>query len=218
VPDLTAPLVNFATDQIGSYGVLAVFLLMILESACIPVPSEAIMVYGGFLVSRGDESLVLMVGAGVLGNVIGSWIAYAVGRYKGREWALRWHWLHITPKRLDSADRWFARYGSWAVLISRCIPIVRTFISLPAGIARMPFWRFTWLTLLGCLPWVLALTLAGRAVGDNWDHLQHQLHYFDYALVLAVIGGLAYLIIRQRRRPAPGRPISPALAPEEDSS
>jgi membrane protein DedA with SNARE-associated domain len=218
VPDLTAPLVNFATDQIGSYGVLAVFLLMILESACIPVPSEAIMVYGGFLVSRGDESLVLIVGAGVLGNVIGSWIAYAVGRYKGREWALRWHWLHITPKRLDSADRWFARYGSWAVLLSRCIPIVRTFISLPAGIARMPFWRFTWLTLLGSLPWVLALALAGRAVGDNWDHLQHQLHYFDYALVLAVIGGLAYLIIRHRRRQRPGRPISPALAPEEDSS
>jgi len=191
---------------------------MILESACIPVPSEAIMVYGGFLVSRGDESLLLIVGAGVLGNVIGSWIAYAVGRYKGREWALRWHWLHITPKRLDSADRWFARYGSWAVLVSRCIPIVRTFISLPAGIARMPFWRFTWLTLLGCLPWVLALTLAGRAVGDNWDHLQHRLHYFDYALVLAVIGGLAYLIIRHRRRQRPGRAISPALAPEEESS
>ena len=98
MPDITAPLVNFATDQVGSYGALAVFLLMILESACIPVPSEAIMLYGGFLVGQGQESLWLMVAAGVAGNVIGSWIAYGVGRYKGREWALRWHWLHITPE------------------------------------------------------------------------------------------------------------------------
>jgi membrane protein DedA with SNARE-associated domain len=203
MPDLTAPIVNFATDQVGSYGLLAVFLLMILESACIPVPSEAIMLYGGFLVSQGDESLVLMVGAGVLGNVIGSWIAYGVGRYKGREWALRWHWLHITPKRLDSADRWFARYGDWAVLISRCLPIIRTFISLPAGIARMPFWRFTLFTLIGCIPWVLMLTLAGRAVGDNWEELQKQLHYFDYALIVLILGGVAWLVVRHRRRRRP---------------
>ena len=217
MPDLTAPIVNFATDQVGSYGVLAVFILMILESACIPVPSEAIMLYGGFLVSQGDESLALMVAAGVGGNVIGSWIAYGVGRYKGREWALRWHWLHITPKRLDSADHWFQRYGSWAVLISRCLPVVRTFISLPAGIARMPFWRFTALTLVGCIPWVLLLALAGRAVGDNWEDLQHQLHYFDYALVLALVGGVAYLVVRgRRRRKALGTAISPAAAAAAD--
>lgn len=200
MPDITAPIVNFATDQVGAYGVLAVFLLMILESACIPVPSEAIMIYGGFLVSQGDESLFWIVAAGVAGNVIGSWIAYSVGRYRGREWALRWHWLHITPKRLDTADHWFGRYGSWAVLISRCLPIIRTFISLPAGIARMPFWRFTTLTLVGCIPWVLLLALAGRKVGDNWEDLQHNLHYFDYALVLAIIVGVVYLVVRQRRR------------------
>ena len=205
MPDITAPIVEFATNQVGAYGVLAVFVLMILESACIPVPSEAIVLYGGFLVSRGDESLTLIVAAGVLGNVIGSWIAYAVGRYRGREWALRWHWLHITPKRLDSADRWFARHGAWAVLVSRCLPVIRTFISLPAGIARMPFGRFTLLTLIGCIPWVLALALAGRAVGDNWEELQHQLHYFDYVLVLGILGGATYLLMRQRhgRRAAP---------------
>ncbi len=205
MPDITAPIVEFATNQVGAYGVLAVFVLMILESACIPVPSEAIVLYGGFLVSRGDESLTLIVAAGVLGNVIGSWIAYAVGRYRGREWALRWHWLHITPKRLDSADRWFARHGAWAVLVSRCLPVIRTFISLPAGIARMPFGRFTLLTLIGCIPWVLALALAGRAVGDNWEDLQHQLHYFDYVLVLGILGGATYLLMRQRhgRRAAP---------------
>ena len=200
MPDLTAPIVNFATDQVGAYGVLAVFILMILESACIPVPSEAIMLYGGFLVSQGDESLFLIVAAGVLGNVIGSWIAYWVGLYKGRDWALQWHWLHITPKRLDTADRWFQRYGGWAVLISRMLPIIRTFISLPAGIARMPFWRFTTLTLIGCIPWVLMLALAGRAVGDNWEDLQKQLHYIDYAFVAVLIGGIVYLVLRQRRR------------------
>ncbi len=200
MPDLTAPLVNFVTDQVGAYGVLAVFILMILESACIPVPSEAIMLYGGFLVSQGDESLFLIVAAGVFGNVIGSWLAYWVGLYKGRDWALQWHWLHITPKRLDTADRWFQRYGGWAVLISRCLPIIRTFISLPAGIARMPFWRFTALTLIGCIPWVLMLALAGRAVGDNWEDLQKQLHYIDYAFVAVVLGGIVYFVLRQRRR------------------
>ena len=125
------------------------------------------------------------------------------GRYKGREWALRGHWLHITPKRLDSADRWFARYGDWAVLLSRCLPIIRTFISLPAGIARMPFWRFTILTVVGCIPWVLMLTLAGRAVGDNWEDLQKQLHYFDYALILILVGTIVWLVVRQRRRRRP---------------
>jgi membrane protein DedA with SNARE-associated domain len=203
MPDITGPIVDFATTQVGDYGVLAVFLLMILESACIPVPSEAIMLYGGFLVSQGDESLFLIVAAGVLGNVIGSWIAYWVGFAKGREWALRWHWLHITPKRLDSADRWFARYGDWAVLISRCLPIIRTFISLPAGVARMPFWRFTILTLVGCIPWVLMLAVAGRAVGDNWDELQQQLHIVDYALVLAIVVGIGWLVVRHRRRRRP---------------
>ena len=218
MPDITGPLVNFATDQVGSYGLLAVFLLMILESALIPVPSEAIMLYGGFLVSRGDESLTLMIGAGVLGNVIGSWIAYWIGRSKGREWALRWHWLHITPQRLDSADRWFARYGDWAVLLSRCLPIVRTFISLPAGIARMPFWRFTLFTLIGCIPWVTALALAGRAVGDNWEDLQSQLHYLDYALVVAIVGGVVWLVVRhRRRRRAPAAPqAEPEAAPEAE--
>jgi membrane protein DedA with SNARE-associated domain len=205
MPDVTAPLVNFVTDQIGSYGTLAVFLLMILESACIPVPSEAIMLYGGFLVSQGKAELGWIVVAGVAGNLIGSWIAWWVGRAKGREWLLRWHWLHITPKRMDAADRWFARWGDWAVLLTRCVPIVRTFISLPAGIARMPFWRFTTLTLIGCVPWILALALVGRAVGDNWEDIQGQLHYFDYAVAVAIVAGIVWLVVRRRR----GRPARP---------
>ena len=200
MPDLTAPLINFATEQVGSYGAWAVFVLMILESACIPVPSEAIMLYGGFLVGRGEASMFWIVVAGVGGNVIGSWIAYWVGYAKGREWLLRWRWLHVTPKHLDWADRWFDRYGDWAVLLSRCLPIIRTFISLPAGITRMPFWRFTILTLIGCIPWVVMLAFAGRAVGDNWESLQKQLHYVDYVLAAAIIGSIVYLVVRQRRR------------------
>ena len=200
MPDITAPLVNFATDVVGSYGAWAVFLLMILESACIPVPSEAIMGFGGFLAGQGKVSFMAVVIAGVAGNVVGSWIAWWVGREKGREWALRWHWLHITPARLDAADRWFDRYGSWAVLISRCLPIIRTFISLPAGIARMPFWRFTTLTLIGCIPWSLLLAWAGLAVGDNWETLRTQLHWFDYAVVVAIVVGGAWLVLRYRLR------------------
>jgi membrane protein DedA with SNARE-associated domain len=200
MPDITGPIVDFATSQIGSYGLVAVFVLMVLESACIPVPSEAIMLYGGFLVARGEEGLVAIIAAGVLGNVVGSWIAYGVGYAKGREWALRFHWLHITEKRLDVADRWFVRWGSWAVLVSRCLPIVRTFISLPAGVARMPFWRFTILTLIGCIPWVTGLALLGRAAGDDWERLQRQLHYVDYALILAGVAGLVWWLVRRRAR------------------
>jgi membrane protein DedA with SNARE-associated domain len=200
MPDLTGPLVDFLTSQVGSYGAIAVFLLMVAESALIPVPSEAIMLYGGFLVARGQESLAVIVIAGVAGNLIGSWIAYWIGRARGRDWALRWKFLHITEARLDRADRWFDRWGSWAVLLSRCIPIVRTFISLPAGIARMPFGRFTVLTVIGCIPWVTALALAGRAAGSNWSRLQHDLRYVDYLLVVAVVAGVIWLIHRQRVR------------------
>lgn len=202
MPDITGPIVNFATDTVGAYGVWAVFFLMILESACIPVPSEAIMVFGGFLAGQGKVAFWAVVVAGVAGNVIGSWIAWWVGREKGRDWALRWHWLHITPERLDAADRWFDRYGGWAVLVSRCLPIIRTFISLPAGVARMPFWKFTVLTLIGCIPWCLLLAYAGLAVGDNWETLQKQLHWFDYAVALAIIVGIAWMFVRYRRRQA----------------
>lgn len=200
MPDLTAPLVDFVVRLVQDFGVGMVFVLMTLESACIPVPSEAIQLFGGFLVGQHKAGLVAIVAAGIAGNVLGSAIAYAVGRWKGRDWALRWRWLHITPRRLDMADRWFRRYGSAAVLVSRCLPLVRTFISLPAGIARMPFARFILLTFLGCIPWVLGLTLLGRAVGANWDHLQHQLHYLDYAVILVVLGGIVSLVVRRRRR------------------
>jgi membrane protein DedA with SNARE-associated domain len=194
------PIVDVATEFIGSAGVVAVFLLMTLESACIPIPSEAIMLFAGFSVSKGELTLFGIVAAGVLGNLAGSWIAYAVGYYGRLDLLEKNKLIHISPKHLKWADDWFARYGSWTVFFSRMLPIIRTFISLPAGVARMPFWRFTLFTVAGSIPWVLALALIGEAVGDNWEDWRHKLGYLDYVVVAAIVAGIVYLVVRRRRR------------------
>ena len=193
------PIVDVATEFIGSAGVVAVFLLMTLESACIPVPSEAIMLFAGFSVSNGELTLIGVVTAGVLGNLVGSWIAYAAGYYGRLDLLEKNKLIHVSPKHLKWADDWFERYGAATVFFSRMLPIVRTFISLPAGVAKMPFWRFTVYTLAGCIPWVLMLALVGEAVGDNWEEWRHKLGYLDYVVVAAIVGGVVYLIVRRRR-------------------
>ena len=198
------PIVDVATEFIGSAGVVAVFLLMTLESACIPIPSEAIMLFAGFSVSNGELTLFGVVAAGVLGNVAGSAIAYAVGYYGRLDLLEKNKLIHISPKHLKWADDWFARYGSWTVFFSRMLPIIRTFISLPAGVARMPFWRFTAFTIAGCVPWVLMLTFIGKQAGDHWDQWKNSLHYVDYAVVAAIVVGVVYLVLRRRRRREPG--------------
>ena len=197
------PIINVCTDFIGSVGLPAVFLLMTLESACIPVPSEAIMLFAGFSVSKGDLTLFGIVAAGVLGNVVGSWIAYALGYYGRLELLERNRVFHVNPRQLAMTERWFQRYGSATVFFSRMLPIIRTFISLPAGVARMPFWRFTVLTLLGSIPWVLMLALVGRKVGDNWEHWRHNLGYLDYVIVAAIVGAIVYLVVKRRRGGGP---------------
>ena len=205
---LTEPLVNFATDLIGSIGNVGIFLLMLLESACIPIPSEATMLFAGFKVDSGDLTLVGVVVAGVLGNLVGSWIAYAIGYYGRVELLEQSRLIHVNPKHLKVADDWFERYGPATVFFTRMLPIIRTFISLPAGIARMPFWRFTVFTVAGCLPWVLALALVGKAVGQNWESWKHNLEYFDYAVALGIMIAAAYYLwrrnFRQRARRAAG--------------
>ena len=180
---LTDPIVNFAVDVVDAMGLAGVFLLMLSESACIPIPSEATMLFAGFNVSDGEYSLFAAVTVGVAANVVGSWIAYAVGYY-GRIDILEKHGkkLHIKPSHLAWADRWFERYGDATVFFSRMLPIIRTFISLPAGVAKMPFWRFTLLTTLGCIPWVFMLTFIGKQAGDNWEKWKDNLHYVDYAV------------------------------------
>jgi membrane protein DedA with SNARE-associated domain len=197
--DVLEPLVNAATDIVNSLGLAGVFALMTLESACVPIPSEAIMLFAGFNVSQGDFTLFGIVAAGVAGNVAGSWIAYAAGYYGRVELLDRNRLIRIDRGHLEWADRWFQRHGDVTVFFSRMVPIVRTFISLPAGVARMPFWRFTVLTVLGCIPWVLMLGLIGRAVGDNWEQWKNHLHYLDYAVVVVIVAGIVYLLLRRRR-------------------
>ena len=195
--------VDFVTETIGNHGVPAVFGLMTLESACIPVPSEVIQLFAGYLVSQHRMALVAAILAGTLGNVAGSWIAWGVGATGGREFIERYgRYLHVTPKRMELADRWFERYGNKVVFWSRMLPIVRTFISLPAGVARMPFGRFTLYTFLGALPWCTGLTLLGVQVGRNWQTWEARLKYFDYAVGAAIVVG-AVLLVRKWRRATP---------------
>jgi membrane protein DedA with SNARE-associated domain len=200
IASITDSIVQMAVDVVKDLGLWGVFVLMVLESACIPVPSEATMLFAGFNVSDGQYPLLAAVAVGSVANLIGSWIAYAIGYYgrvdvlekHGRKVGIRMHHLQV-------ADRWFERHGDATVFFTRMLPIVRTFISLPAGIARMPFWRFSLLTLAGCLPWVFLLTFIGKQAGDNWTKWKDSLHYIDYAVAAAIVVGVVYLIVRARR-------------------
>ncbi|MDQ3991313.1 MAG: DedA family protein, partial [Actinomycetota bacterium] len=161
---------HFMTEVIGAYGYYAVFALMMLESALIPIPSEVTMPFGGFLVSRGDLSFFWVGMLGAIANVVGSWLAYWLGIWGGRPLVERWgRYVFLRAHDLDRAEAWFDKHGEATVFFSRLLPVVRTFISLPAGVARMPFWRFTAYTFLGCLPWSFALTWLGYVLGANWE-------------------------------------------------
>jgi membrane protein DedA with SNARE-associated domain len=197
---ITDPIVELAVDVVDAMGLPGVFVLMLLESACIPVPSEATMLFAGFNVSRGEYSLFAATAVGSLANLVGSWVAYWVGR-AGRVDILEKYGskLHIKKSQLEWADRWFERHGDATVFFTRMLPIIRTFISLPAGVARMPFWRFSLLTLAGCIPWVLMLTFIGQQAGDNWERWKDNLHYVDYAVAAAIVAGVVWLVVRNRR-------------------
>jgi membrane protein DedA with SNARE-associated domain len=197
---ITDPIVNAAVDVVDAMGLPGVFVLMFAESACIPIPSEATMLFAGFNVSNGEYSLFAATAVGSIANLAGSWLAYWLG-YIGRVDILEKHGkkLHIKKSHLEWADRWFERHGDATVFFSRMIPIIRTFISLPAGVARMPFWRFSVLTLAGCIPWVLMLTFIGKQAGDNWGDWKDSLHYVDYAVAALIVLALAYLFVRSRR-------------------
>ena len=201
---ITDPIVEVAVDVVDAMGLAGVFVLMLLESACIPVPSEATMLFAGFNVSNGEYSLVEAVAVGSVANLVGSWIAYGVG-WHGRTDLLEKHGgkLHIKKSHLEWADRWFERHGDATVFFTRMLPIIRTFISLPAGVARMPFWRFSVLTLAGCVPWVLMLTVIRKQAGDNWEKWKDSLHYVDYAVLALIVAGIGYLIFRRRRKDDP---------------
>ncbi|MGH3248345.1 MAG: DedA family protein [Trebonia sp.] len=203
---------------ISQYGYLAVFVLMLAESACIPVPSEVTMMFGGALaagaVAGAHPSLVGVFAAGVLGNVAGSYISWAVGKYAGlaaiRRWGRR---VGIREHEIDKATAWFESHGPVAVLVGRVIPVIRTFISLPAGFAQMPAGIFGLYTTLGCIPWTAALAIAGYALGANWDHVAKDFNGPTYAIAGLLVIGLVVVIVRRRRAKAatsaaPGNPAA----------
>ena len=214
---ITDPIVDFAVAVVADLGLTGIFVLMVLESACIPVPSEATMLFAGFNVANGQYSLFAITAVGSVANLVGSWIAYAVGWY-GRVDIIEKHGrkVGISPKHLHAADRYFQRHGDATVFFTRMLPIIRTFISLPAGVARMPFWRFSVLTLAGCIPWVLLLGWIGVVTGERWTQWKDSLHYIDYAVAVLIVLGVIWAVVRWRRGGGGGDTESGGDAAEPD--
>lgn len=192
---------NFTINLIGSLGYWGVFIGMSLESACIPIPSEIIMSFSGFVVWQGNTNMTLIgiTIIGALGNLTGSLIAYFVGLKGGRPLLEKYgKYLLITHSKLELADSWFLKYGGEAVLISRVLPIIRTFISLPAGIARMDIKKFILYTFIGSLPWSFALGYIGVQLGPNWEIIRGYFHTLDIIVAIGLLGIIGYLIYKYK--------------------
>lgn len=197
---------TFITHWVTTGGVALVFLLMAAESCGVPFPSELIMPFAGYFASQGHLSLTGAIAAGTVGNVAGSLVAYALAARFGRPLLLGpGRWIGISGSHLDLADRWFERHGLTAVLVGRVLPVVRTYISFPAGLARVEPVRFTLLTALGALPWCAALALGGYAVGANYDRISGPIQVIAYALAVLVVALLVAWLVRGRRRAAARR-------------
>lgn len=188
---------DIAINWINSIGYWGILLGMILESACIPIPSEVIMPFGGYLVSTGHLNLIGVILIGTLGNVIGSLIAYAVGLWGGKRFINRFgKYVFLSKKHLDSAEKWFDRRGEITVFVSRILPAIRTFISLPAGIARMPLGKFLTYTAIGSVIWSAILAYVGYILGRNWENIQNILHPIAYIVAAIVAVIIVYLIVK----------------------
>jgi membrane protein DedA with SNARE-associated domain len=204
---ISETLVNESSHFVRDAGLPGIFVLMAISSACIPIPSEVVMLFAGFAVADPGQSAshhhLTMVGivlAGLIGTMVGSWVTYAVGR-GGRQELFGRHGakLHMGPSQIARGDEWFQRHGEMAVLFGRVIPVVRAFVSLPAGVAKMPLGRFTVFSLIGALPWTIGLAVAGHALGSDWTSVRKGFEYVDYAVVALVVVGIAYVIVRRRR-------------------
>ncbi len=189
------------TNFIVNHGYIALFILAFVESTCAPIPSEATfglagaMTAASFTLNNGHPwNLFVVIAIGVVGSLAGSIFAYEViGLRFGRSIVDRWgKWILLTHADLDTAERWFAKYGSWSVLIGRIIPVVRTVISVPAGVARMNRAHFALLTTLGCTVWVSVLVLLGRAAGQNWEHVSNVFHKFQLPVIALIALALAF--------------------------
>ena len=186
---------RFIVSFISNSGYVGIVLLMAVESACIPIPSEVIMPFSGYLVFAGRFKLGWVAVAGALGCNLGSAVAYYVGALGGRPLAERYgRLLLVSHHDLDRADRWFARYGDATVFFSRVLPVVRTFIALPAGVARMNFLRFNIYTFLGSLPWCFVLAYAGLKLGARWTILRDYFHRFDTLIAVVILAGLVWFV------------------------
>jgi membrane protein DedA with SNARE-associated domain len=204
---ISETLVNETSHFVRDAGLPGIFALMAISSACIPIPSEVVMLFAGFAVADPGQSashhhltLLGVVLVGLLGTMLGSWVAYAIGR-GGRLELFERHGakLHMGPQQIERGDQWFQRHGEAAVLFGRLIPVVRAFVSLPAGVAKMPLGRFTVFSLIGSIPWVLGLALAGHALGHDWTSVRKGFEYVDYVIVALVIAGIVYALVRRRR-------------------
>ncbi len=194
-------LVHIITTFIGSVGYLGIVLLMVAESANIPIPSEAIMPFAGFLVADGKLNLLLVVLAGTAGNWIGSSISYWIGATGGRALVDKYgKYVRLNHHHLDLSEKWFRKYGDVSVFVGRLLPIVRTFISLPAGIARMNYAKFSLYTILGALPFCYLLAYAGFRLGSNWEVIRGYFHYLDGLVVAAIVLAIIYWVAKKRRK------------------
>ena len=192
---ILAVLFLFVKSMVGAMGYGGVALLMAIESACIPLPSELIMPFAGYLVFEGSMRLFWVATAGAIGCNLGSLVAYEIGYYGGRPLVEKYgRWILMGRRELDWADRFFARWGYLAVFIARLLPVVRTFIALPAGIARMPRGRFHIYTFLGSWPWCFGLAWLGMKLGQNWRELGQYFHKFNTVIVVALAAGAIWFV------------------------
>lgn len=193
--DLFAFVSSFAVNVISTLGYGGIFFLMVLESALIPIPSEIIMPFSGFLVFEEKFSFLAVVLWGTFGNLAGSIIAYLIGFYGGRPLIEKYgKFILISQRELEWADKWFQKYGGSSVFFSRMLPAVRTFISLPAGLAKMPFLKFCLYTFFGSLIWSFSLTYAGIIMGENWRGLEVYFRKFDWAIAVLAILFLSWFV------------------------
>lgn len=192
---LIAELGRFVVAMISKFGYTGILITMAIESACIPLPSEIIMPFSGYLVSTGQFSMVGVTMAGAIGNVLGSLVAYYVGVWGGRPFVERYGPYFLVSRRdLERADRWFLKYGEAAVLLSRMLPVVRTFISLPAGIVRMNVPKFIVFSFIGAVPWCYLLAYIGLKLGERWNGLREYFHHLDVVIGVVLVMGLGYFL------------------------
>ena len=188
-------------DAMGWPGVI---FLMAVESAAIPFPSELIMPLAGWMLiqAKGDSAWMVWLAAfyGALGNLLGSWVAYWISLKGGRPLLIKYgKYVLITREEIDRAEYWFSKYGDWIVFFSRLLPVVRTFISVPAGISRMNFWRFSIFTFIGSFPWSLGLAYGGFLLGENWEDLRSVMRPFDIPIGVVAVAAVGWFVFRRIR-------------------